>query len=179
MAWTAPRTWVTGEIVTAAQLNEQIRDNMNMLIQKDGSVAFAADQPMGGFSLTGLAAGAATGESARYDELHAVSQDIVTGSRALATNYQNTSGKTRIVAVGAYAVSSGAGAYLRLIAKSENATPPTTNVADVSEYYDAANGTLLVMVYFVVPDDYYYQVAEAHANTAAVVLNLWTEWDLH
>jgi len=28
MAYTDPRTWVTGEIVTAAQLNEQLRDNM-------------------------------------------------------------------------------------------------------------------------------------------------------
>lgn len=29
MSWTEPRTWVTGEIVTAAQLNEQVRDNMD------------------------------------------------------------------------------------------------------------------------------------------------------
>lgn len=29
MAYTAPRTWVTGELVTAAMLNEQIRDNTN------------------------------------------------------------------------------------------------------------------------------------------------------
>jgi hypothetical protein len=28
MAWTAPRTWVTSELVTAPHLNEQIRDNM-------------------------------------------------------------------------------------------------------------------------------------------------------
>jgi hypothetical protein len=28
MAWTAPRTWVTGEIVTAAYLNSNVRDNM-------------------------------------------------------------------------------------------------------------------------------------------------------
>lgn len=27
MAWTATRTWVTGELVTAAMLNEQVRDN--------------------------------------------------------------------------------------------------------------------------------------------------------
>jgi len=27
MGWTSPRTWVTGEIVTAAMLNEQLRDN--------------------------------------------------------------------------------------------------------------------------------------------------------
>ena len=31
MGWTTPRTWVTGEVVTAAQLNEQIRDNENAL----------------------------------------------------------------------------------------------------------------------------------------------------
>jgi len=29
MAWTAPRTWVHDAVVTAAQLNEQIRDNLN------------------------------------------------------------------------------------------------------------------------------------------------------
>jgi microcystin-dependent protein len=28
MAWSAPRTWVTGEIVTAAHLNQEIRDNL-------------------------------------------------------------------------------------------------------------------------------------------------------
>lgn len=28
MAWTAPSTWVSGAILTAAQLNEQLRDNM-------------------------------------------------------------------------------------------------------------------------------------------------------
>lgn len=29
MAWTAARTWVVGEIVTAAQLNTHVRDNLN------------------------------------------------------------------------------------------------------------------------------------------------------
>lgn len=28
MAWTAPRTWVVGEIVTAAMLNSNVRDNL-------------------------------------------------------------------------------------------------------------------------------------------------------
>lgn len=31
MAWTTPRTWVTGEVVTAAEANAQWRDNMNAL----------------------------------------------------------------------------------------------------------------------------------------------------
>lgn len=37
MAFTAYRTWVPGEVVTAAQLNEQLRDNGNYL--KDGMEA--------------------------------------------------------------------------------------------------------------------------------------------
>lgn len=31
MAWTTPRTWTVGEVVTAAQMNEQLRDNLNYL----------------------------------------------------------------------------------------------------------------------------------------------------
>jgi len=31
MSWVSPRTWVTDEIVTAAQLNEQLRDNTTFL----------------------------------------------------------------------------------------------------------------------------------------------------
>lgn len=30
--WTTPRTWVTSEFVTAAELNEQLRDNMNAVL---------------------------------------------------------------------------------------------------------------------------------------------------
>ena len=31
MAWSTPKTWTPGELVTAAQLNEFIRDNMNAM----------------------------------------------------------------------------------------------------------------------------------------------------
>lgn len=31
MAWTTPRTWVTGEVVTAAQMNTHVRDDLNYL----------------------------------------------------------------------------------------------------------------------------------------------------
>lgn len=31
MAWTEPRTWVAGEVVTAAMMNEQIKDNLTYL----------------------------------------------------------------------------------------------------------------------------------------------------
>lgn len=35
MAWTDPRTWVAGEQVTAALLNAQVRDNLDVLDQHD------------------------------------------------------------------------------------------------------------------------------------------------
>jgi len=31
VAWTAPRTWVAGEVVTAAELNTHVRDNLTFL----------------------------------------------------------------------------------------------------------------------------------------------------
>lgn len=43
MAWTTPRTWSFGELVTAALLNTHIRDNLNILktsVANDGKLAF-------------------------------------------------------------------------------------------------------------------------------------------
>ena len=31
MAWTTPRTWIAGELVTEAHMNAQIRDNQTLL----------------------------------------------------------------------------------------------------------------------------------------------------
>lgn len=31
MAWTTPRTWVDGEVVTATMLNANVKDNMDYL----------------------------------------------------------------------------------------------------------------------------------------------------
>ena|SRR3990167_483290 len=41
MAWTAPRTWVTGEVVTAAIMNAHVRDN---LIELGPRVIKSADE---------------------------------------------------------------------------------------------------------------------------------------
>ena len=43
MAWTAPRTWVSGELVTAALMNSAVRDNLNILktaINNSGQLEF-------------------------------------------------------------------------------------------------------------------------------------------
>jgi hypothetical protein len=48
MAWTTPRTWTTGELVTAAIMNAHIRDNQNVL--NPSGVSFYLDE--GGSALT-------------------------------------------------------------------------------------------------------------------------------
>lgn len=58
MAWTAPRTWVTGEMATAALLNTHLRDDLN---ESGPAKVTAAEQIVrgaGANSLSVLAAGA-------------------------------------------------------------------------------------------------------------------------
>lgn len=49
MAWTSPRTWVAGEVVTAAELNTHVRDNLisvlpvGSVIDYDGATDPASD----------------------------------------------------------------------------------------------------------------------------------------
>ena len=49
MGWTAPRTWVVAEIVTAALLNTHLRDNLLALSthQHDGSAGEGDDELTG------------------------------------------------------------------------------------------------------------------------------------
>ena len=46
MAWTTPRTWVTGEVVTAALLNAQIKGNMDLsagaILSTAGDILYAS-----------------------------------------------------------------------------------------------------------------------------------------
>lgn len=37
-AWTSPRTWATGELVTASLMNTHVRDNLNALKEPPGSL---------------------------------------------------------------------------------------------------------------------------------------------
>lgn len=53
--------------ITMPDANVDLTD-VNNAILKDGSRAFTANQPMGGFKLTGLAAGSGAGDSVRYEQ---------------------------------------------------------------------------------------------------------------
>lgn len=61
------------------QLNAKAADNI--VIKKDGSVSFTANQPMGSNKLTGLAAGSTTGDSVRFEQVI-----LVSGANAFSGN---------------------------------------------------------------------------------------------
>ncbi|CAB4190633.1 hypothetical protein UFOVP1196_80 [uncultured Caudovirales phage] len=44
MAWTTPRTWVSGELVTASMMNTHVRDNLNALTQATSTITTTGTQ---------------------------------------------------------------------------------------------------------------------------------------
>ncbi len=71
---TAKKVWDLSAISTATTRTVTMPDaNVDLgqiatAIQRAGTVAFTANQPMGGFKLTGLAAGSGAGDSVRYEQ---------------------------------------------------------------------------------------------------------------
>ena len=61
MAWTPPKTWTLGELVSAADLNDHIRDNMvhlKLIVDNNGKVPALSSTylaNLSGTALTGLA----------------------------------------------------------------------------------------------------------------------------
>ena len=53
MAWTAPYVWTTGHLVTAAELNAQLKDNMRYLKGLDGAATFESDLTVDNLITTG------------------------------------------------------------------------------------------------------------------------------
>lgn len=68
MAWTAPRTWATGEIVTASILNTHVRDNLKEVWREVAYAEVTANTTVtattAGTANTVVTAGAITGDAA-------------------------------------------------------------------------------------------------------------------
>jgi hypothetical protein len=69
MAWTTPRTWVAGEVVTAAIMNQHVRDDLRYLKGLDGNVTIESNLLLvNGAALTpALAASADTNTGIYFD----------------------------------------------------------------------------------------------------------------
>lgn len=92
MAWTAPRTWIVGEIVTAAQLNTHLRDNMNATAVAMSTSAGDMTYATGANALTRLPIGSA-GALLRS-----------TGTQPVWVTSINVDGATSAVGIGATAM---------------------------------------------------------------------------
>jgi len=91
-----------------------------------------------------------------------VTQNVVTGSRAFNTAYQNTTGYPLFVVVSAYAV----GVPASITGYSDSSASPTIVVSDCT-----ANVSFDCVMNIVVPNNYYYKVTNAGGG-----LSYWTEW---
>lgn len=94
-----------------------------------------------------------------------LTQSVVTGSRALGTIYRNTTGKTMMVTVTAYA----AGATGQWTAFTDSSTPPTTEVC-------LGNATVIsegFPITFMVLNNNYYKVSVTGGSATLVD---WVEW---
>jgi len=120
MAWTAPRTWAALEVVTTRFLNQQIRDDLQLLktnVDNDGSlnaglysVAFSAgaqnsgtgETDLTGFSFSLPANFLAVGEFLRFRSIHSAAQNTNTKTIRLYVNGQATTIWTSAASVAAH-----------------------------------------------------------------------------
>lgn len=112
-------------------------------------------------------------------QLATCTQSIVTGSRALGTNYQNTSGKIMFVSVALAHLLLGAGqsALNKAYVEANDTTPDTAVVWVYSAYAGAASNNIISLS-FIVPPGSYYMVSDEDAGGGSSSISAWTEWTL-
>jgi hypothetical protein len=163
MVWQAPITWTVGQTVTAAQLNAQIRDNMNLapaaLATTAGSffVATGTNAIAERFTLTAVIATSETTANTSYIDLATVgpSVTITTGPQALVfttctmsnsgANDTRTSfditGATTSAPTDSRGATAGAGNNIRATAVHLMALTPGSNVFKQMYRVSAGTGT--------------------------------------
>ena len=158
MAWVAPRTWVVGELVTAAFMNQDVRDNQTYLkTETDRMDDVTFDEPGNALDVI-------------YQNLSGKIR-IITVTVGLQVDDD-----------GAGEVSGSS----QVIMYSDAGTPPT--VANASVWLDprlfanAATDELILtlpLTIVVLPNHYYRAVSSNVGSGIAPLLAEWIEWDLH
>jgi hypothetical protein len=135
MAWTAPLTWVSGAVLTAAQLNQQVRDNMN---ETAPAKATAANQL---FVSTGVNAIAArTPTSAAVDTSETTTSTSFTALTTPGATVSVTTGTKAAVAITATMSNSSANEFcLAGYAVSGATTIAATDAAGIAHTSATSN----------------------------------------
>lgn len=155
MAYTVPTTQAVGNLIDAPTWNADIVENIKYL------------------------KGEVDSNTIGVNKLDDVSVSSVTGSRAIATSYQNTSGKIRVVLATIYSQASANDGEYQVHGQLSPDNSAWTSYAHDREKAHL-NGMYMVMqILLIVPCNYYYKIIESTYNCGAGVIQFWTEWDLH
>lgn len=139
MAWTAPTTRATGDLITASIWNTDLTDNLAYLKTQTDLINTATP------SITGNG-----------------------GARAInGTEYQNTT-KIRIVTINANNSVSGDGKYVSLTVNCK-ATSPADTLAANALVGVGSGVNPIATVTFVVPASYYYKCTGGATDTATLL----------
>ncbi len=125
MAWTAPATWSTGQIVTATELNEQIRDNETYLKGQTDRLDSQSQTVLAGST-----------------------------DRLSNTTYQNTTGKYMLVITRAN-TPNGLGNSVGLTAYCNSSSPLTSVIAESTAYSTNSTGPEVCITFPVPVSWYY------------------------
>jgi len=104
-------------------------------------------------------------------------QTVTTTANAIDTDYQNTSGKTKIVMVSVTLNSgAGAGASGGVTAKVGISTTTYSLIANINQPRDSVGNTenRIAELMFIVPNNYYYRASSTNYG-GTVSINTWTE----
>lgn len=115
MAWSAPRTWVTGEVVSAAMMNTNIRDNTNALIAQSAHVATSETT-----TSTTYVDLATVGPSVTVDTGDRTSVLLIFG-QLTQNNTANSGGRSTVVVSGATTITAADNWFAGLISATANA----------------------------------------------------------
>ncbi len=99
------------------------------------------------------------------------SQNVVTGSRALGTVYQNTTGKTMMVTISAEVT--GSTGTQGMIAYTDSTPSPSTIVAEGATTANSSYGKFITITFMVLPNNYY---SVNSGGVATISLAYWVEW---
>jgi hypothetical protein len=153
MGWTTPLDWtgITNNIVTAAQLNQQVRDNLNVLsTHAHSGAAGMGSATMSGLTLTSLGILTFADQSANPDaagELQRNGNDILWyGSSAVNLSAADASaGTASLRSLGTTSVKAAAGNHTHEITQEAESTTDKTNTGSAT---CAEGGTDLVSIAF-------------------------------
>lgn len=111
---------VNGTTIDAVRYNGLMADiatGINKAFAKDGQNVPTANLPMGGFKFTGLAAGSASGDSVRYEQVALLGESTVTGHATTADIFAAASQRVLFDGTGIAitAFPSGGGTALKLV----------------------------------------------------------------